>query len=357
MRRICIRIIIASTIIGWSCIALALYHAPTAKENPTLTDRVIALLRAFGAYLWGVWDTHPSLDTLEDVDAAKKTAKGGKTRRIKGGTPFDMVQLNEEERDLLDREGMDISVIDETQAKRYVEYEPEEPLLTSLVLLPGRLFVGTFHLASYALRLLALALRFGPVLAAYPVVRLVIWAGMSAGVGEVHQHIMAEVGGTGLPVTAAATIVAAAGTALASEPSDKLADKLEGAVSSSPKPSSSTSSPNSASPDAAEHALVTSKPGLMAKASERITPVWAQELDNMWWNWLAYTLEQAGPTFVKLGQFASTREDVFSPRVCARLGRLREATQTHDWAMSEASLIDTLGNDWDKYIKVWYHVT
>ncbi|KAL7463838.1 hypothetical protein ACHAXS_004192 [Conticribra weissflogii] len=55
---------------------------------------------------------------------------------------------------------------------------------------------------------------------------------------------------------------------------------------------------------------------------------WASQLT---WNYALYTLQTLGPAFVKLGQWAATRRDLFPVHVCNRLSGLHDTAKTHDW--------------------------
>jgi aarF domain-containing kinase len=63
------------------------------------------------------------------------------------------------------------------------------------------------------------------------------------------------------------------------------------------------------------------------------------------WSW-AYALwgiEQAGPTFLKLVQWATTRQDLFSPQFCQYFGKLRDDTVGHQWKDTVKILEEDLG--------------
>ncbi|XJO71519.1 hypothetical protein BDV3_001015 [Batrachochytrium dendrobatidis] len=51
---------------------------------------------------------------------------------------------------------------------------------------------------------------------------------------------------------------------------------------------------------------------------------------RMWWiNWLVWTIEISGPTFIKLGQWASSRSDLFPSFLCLALSKLQSNVQPH----------------------------
>jgi aarF domain-containing kinase len=54
-------------------------------------------------------------------------------------------------------------------------------------------------------------------------------------------------------------------------------------------------------------------------------------IQNYHWQYALWGLEQAGPTFVKLVQWATTRHDLFSPEFCSYFGALRDETAGHSW--------------------------
>eukprot|EP01012_Entosiphon_sulcatum_P057075 TRINITY_DN80799_c0_g1_i1.p1 TRINITY_DN80799_c0_g1~~TRINITY_DN80799_c0_g1_i1.p1 ORF type:complete len:553 (+),score=105.34 TRINITY_DN80799_c0_g1_i1:1708-3366(+) len=63
-----------------------------------------------------------------------------------------------------------------------------------------------------------------------------------------------------------------------------------------------------------------------------------QSLDRL----LCWSLEQAGPTFIKLGQWVSTRPDLFGPELCRTLGGLRADAPLHSFAHTERTLLEEL---------------
>jgi len=49
------------------------------------------------------------------------------------------------------------------------------------------------------------------------------------------------------------------------------------------------------------------------------------------WKYALWGIEQAGPTWIKLVQWATTRQDLFSPEFCQYFGKLRDETVGHSW--------------------------
>jgi len=65
---------------------------------------------------------------------------------------------------------------------------------------------------------------------------------------------------------------------------------------------------------------------------------------NTWSNAYAlYAIEAAGPTFIKLIQWATTRQDLFSPEFCMYFGQLRDQTKGHSWKETLQILEEDLG--------------
>eukprot|EP00823_Brevimastigomonas_motovehiculus_P006397 TRINITY_DN5301_c0_g1_i1.p1 TRINITY_DN5301_c0_g1~~TRINITY_DN5301_c0_g1_i1.p1 ORF type:complete len:700 (+),score=134.44 TRINITY_DN5301_c0_g1_i1:51-2150(+) len=50
---------------------------------------------------------------------------------------------------------------------------------------------------------------------------------------------------------------------------------------------------------------------------------------KLWQRWLAWTIEASGPAFVKLGQWVSTRPDLFSEELCQLFARLQDSAWLH----------------------------
>ena len=64
------------------------------------------------------------------------------------------------------------------------------------------------------------------------------------------------------------------------------------------------------------------------------------------WDWyLLWVLEKSGPTFIKLGQWASTRPDLFPIHLCRTLGKLQSRVDPHAYMITEATLEEAFGID------------
>ena len=75
----------------------------------------------------------------------------------------------------------------------------------------------------------------------------------------------------------------------------------------------------------------------------------SHSLNRLKWSYVKFALQQAGPAFVKLGQWISTRRDVFQPDVCDTLCHLQKDCYTHSWHHTETILELELGEDWKDY--------
>ena len=61
------------------------------------------------------------------------------------------------------------------------------------------------------------------------------------------------------------------------------------------------------------------------------------------WSYALFGIEKAGPTWIKLVQWATTRQDLFSPEFCKYFGKLRDDTEGHPWKDTERILKEELG--------------
>ncbi|XP_062956102.1 uncharacterized aarF domain-containing protein kinase 2 isoform X2 [Cynocephalus volans] len=72
----------------------------------------------------------------------------------------------------------------------------------------------------------------------------------------------------------------------------------------------------------------------------------APSLSCLWLHLLLKATETSGPTYIKLGQWASTRRDLFSEAFCAQFSKLHVQVTPHPWTHTEHFLRQAFGEDW-----------
>lgn len=65
------------------------------------------------------------------------------------------------------------------------------------------------------------------------------------------------------------------------------------------------------------------------------------------WCYTLFTLQYLGPSFVKLGQWAATRRDLFPVHFCNRLSKLHSRAQTHDFSHTRKALVESFGESYE----------
>uniref|UniRef100_A0AAF5PN57 ABC1 domain-containing protein n=1 Tax=Wuchereria bancrofti TaxID=6293 RepID=A0AAF5PN57_WUCBA len=72
---------------------------------------------------------------------------------------------------------------------------------------------------------------------------------------------------------------------------------------------------------------------------------------ELWWRWLLWMVQRSGPTFIKLGQWASTRRDIFTKNFCDRMSVLHTKTTSRPWYRSQHALDHLFGDSrWKDFI-------
>ena len=71
--------------------------------------------------------------------------------------------------------------------------------------------------------------------------------------------------------------------------------------------------------------------------------------------YLIFVLQTAGPAFIKLGQWASTRRDLFSENFCQTLSSLHTHCIPHTWAETQESLVQSFGEGWNQHLLIQDH--
>lgn len=64
-----------------------------------------------------------------------------------------------------------------------------------------------------------------------------------------------------------------------------------------------------------------------------------------WLSLVRWTLEKAGPAFIKWGQWAATRPDLFPSDLCVELAKLHSAAPAHGFAYSKAAIEKAFGRE------------
>ncbi|EDM15391.1 aarF domain containing kinase 2 (predicted) [Rattus norvegicus] len=72
----------------------------------------------------------------------------------------------------------------------------------------------------------------------------------------------------------------------------------------------------------------------------------APGFSTLWLHLLFKATETSGPTYIKLGQWASTRRDLFSEAFCVQFSKLHVQVTPHPWARTEYLLQQAFGEDW-----------
>jgi len=65
--------------------------------------------------------------------------------------------------------------------------------------------------------------------------------------------------------------------------------------------------------------------------------------DQTWYKLVATCLASSGPAFIKWGQWASTREDMFPEKLCVALGQLHNEAPSHSWQFTQRMVESSLG--------------
>ena len=72
-------------------------------------------------------------------------------------------------------------------------------------------------------------------------------------------------------------------------------------------------------------------------------------LSELWWKIVLNAFESLGPTFIKLGQWTSTRRDLFSNEFCNLFSCLHSSARKHSWKITHQIMNTYYGNDWQDY--------
>ncbi|XP_070553879.1 uncharacterized aarF domain-containing protein kinase 2-like [Ptychodera flava] len=74
---------------------------------------------------------------------------------------------------------------------------------------------------------------------------------------------------------------------------------------------------------------------------------------STWLHLLLFAVEISGPTFIKLGQWASTRRDLFSAELCDCFSKLHHDAPPHSWYYTKKKLERAFGKNWREiFVKI-----
>jgi aarF domain-containing kinase len=81
----------------------------------------------------------------------------------------------------------------------------------------------------------------------------------------------------------------------------------------------------------------------------------SRDAEYLAWKYVYFTIQLAGPAFIKLGQWASTRRDMFSEDFCRALSKLHTRCSPHSWRATEQLLCENFGEDWEEKVVILDH--
>mmetsp|Transcript_29289 Transcript_29289/g.33982 ORF Transcript_29289/g.33982 Transcript_29289/m.33982 type:complete len:599 (+) Transcript_29289:241-2037(+) len=72
---------------------------------------------------------------------------------------------------------------------------------------------------------------------------------------------------------------------------------------------------------------------------------------NYTWNYATWSIEKAGPTFIKLMQWATTRHDLFPAEFITRFAALQDNTRGHKWKDTAKALEEAFGPNYHELLE------
>lgn len=96
---------------------------------------------------------------------------------------------------------------------------------------------------------------------------------------------------------------------------------------------------------------------LSLKFSPVLSTTWLAVLSSkfrkVWYKWVATSLGSTSAAFIKWGQWAATRNDMFPDELCQELEQLQSSAPEHSWAFSEKMMESSLGLPQDSLMDVF----
>ena len=81
----------------------------------------------------------------------------------------------------------------------------------------------------------------------------------------------------------------------------------------------------------------------------------SRDAEYLAWRYVYFAIQLAGPAFIKLGQWASTRRDIFSEDFCRALSKLHTRCSPHSWRATERLLCENFGENWEEKVIILDH--
>lgn len=78
-------------------------------------------------------------------------------------------------------------------------------------------------------------------------------------------------------------------------------------------------------------------------------------LANFSWRYVLFVLKNTGPAFIKLGQWASTRRDLFPDDFCNTLSALHLRCHPHSWKQTMLLMEASFGPNWQETMSIEDH--
>ena len=81
----------------------------------------------------------------------------------------------------------------------------------------------------------------------------------------------------------------------------------------------------------------------------------SRDIASLAWRYVFFAIQMAGPAFIKLGQWASTRRDIFSEDFCRSLSKLHTRCNPHSWGATERMMRENFGENWKEEVIIIDH--
>ncbi|ODQ65977.1 atypical/ABC1/ABC1-C protein kinase, partial [Nadsonia fulvescens var. elongata DSM 6958] len=67
--------------------------------------------------------------------------------------------------------------------------------------------------------------------------------------------------------------------------------------------------------------------------------------EQLWYRYITWAMEHAGPSFIKLGQWAASRTDIFPEGLCLQMAKLHSNAKKHSFRQTKSIIERSFGND------------